>query len=375
MMNSSRLRTVAKTWMPATSAGMTTTLSGHGRASPGHPRLRFAVCGIVTVFALALSASAGAAQTLAAIKQRGVLLCGVSEGIYGFSIETPAGWAGFDVDLCRALAAAVFNDPAKVRYVPLNAADRFASLQSRAIDVLSRNSTWTMAREVALKLVFPAVTYYDGQGFLVRRARNVTSALELDNVKVCVQGGTTTELNLGDFFRANNLKFERLAFTTAADAVKAYDAGRCDVFTSDVSQLYAERLALAAPDDHMILPDVISKEPLGPAVRQGDEQWANIVKWTAFALINAEELGVSSKSIDQAVRSDKPEVRRLTGAEDSFGEQAGLTKDWVVRIIRNVGNYGEIFERNVGVESRLGIPRGLNHLWMDGGIVYAPPIR
>ena len=325
--------------------------------------------------ALVLCVSAGAAQTLAAIKQRGVIACGVSEGIYGFSIETPTGWSGFDVDLCRALAAAVFDDPTKVHYVPLDATARFASLQSGAIDVLSRNSTWTMSREIELKLVFPAVTYYDGQGFLVRRARNATSALELDNVKVCVQGGTTTELNLGDFFRANNLKFERLAFTTAADAVKAYDAGRCDVFTSDVSQLYAERLALSTPDDHVILPDVISKEPLGPVVRQGDEQWANIVKWTAFALINAEELGVSSKSIDQAVRSDKPEVKRLAGTQGDFGEQAGLTRDWVVRIIRSVGNYGEIFERNVGVESKLGIPRGLNQLWTNGGIVYAPPIR
>jgi len=325
--------------------------------------------------ALVLCVSAGAAQTLAAIKQRGVIACGVSEGIYGFSIETPTGWSGFDVDLCRALAAAVFDDPTKVHYVPLDATARFASLQSGAIDVLSRNSTWTMSREIELKLVFPAVTYYDGQGFLVRRARNATSALELDNVKVCVQGGTTTELNLGDFFRANNLKFERLAFTTAADAVKAYDAGRCDVFTSDVSQLYAERLALSTPDDHVILPDVISKEPLGPVVRQGDEQWANIVKWTAFALINAEELGVSSKSIDHAVRSDKPEVKRLAGTQGDFGEQAGLTRDWVVRIIRSVGNYGEIFERNVGVESKLGIPRGLNQLWTNGGIVYAPPIR
>jgi general L-amino acid transport system substrate-binding protein len=333
------------------------------------------MCSIVTAAACLFSAAAGSAQTLAAMKQRGALVCGVSEGILGFSFQTPTGWAGFDVDLCRALAAAVFDDPAKVRYVPLNAAARFAALQSGQIDVLSRNSTWTMSRETELKLVFPAVTYYDGQGFLVRRARNATSALELDNIKVCVQGGTTTELNLEDFARANNLKLERVSFVSVAEAIKAYDAGRCEAFTSDVSELYAERLALAAPDDHLILPDVISKEPLGPAVRQGDEQWANIVKWTAFALINAEELGVSSKSIDQALRSNKPEIKRLTGAEGNFGEQAGLTKDWVVRIIRNVGNYGEIFERNVGIESRLGIPRGLNHLWMDGGIVYAPPIR
>src|SRR5262252_10430240 len=224
--------------------------------------------------ALPLSVSGGSAQTLAAIKQRGVIACGVSEGIYGFSIETPTGWSGFDVDLCRALAAAVFDDPTKVHYVPLDATARFASLQSGAIDVLSRNSTWTMSREIELKLVFPAVTYYDGQGFLLRRERNITSALELDNVKVCVQGGTTTVSNLLDYFQINNLKFDQLSFTRSADAVAAYDAGRCDVYTSDVSQLFAERLSLSTPDDHSVLPDVISKEPLGPAVRQGDEQWA-----------------------------------------------------------------------------------------------------
>src|SRR5215470_5785745 len=301
------------------------------------------VCGAVACLQIVLVASVASAQsqasprTLAAIKERGSLICGVSEGIAGFSMVSREGeWSGFDVDFCRALAAAIFDDANKVRYVPLDTAQRFASLQSGAIDVLSRNSTWTMSREIELKLVFPAVTYYDGQGFLVRRARNATSALELDHVKVCVQGGTTTELNLGDFFSTNNLKFERLAFAALADAIKAYDAGRCDVLTSDVSQLYAMRLTLTTPDDHIILPDVISKEPLGPAVRQGDDQWANIVKWTAFALINAEELGVSSKSIDQAVLSEKPEVKRLTGVEGSFGEQAGLTKDWVVCIVRSV---------------------------------------
>jgi general L-amino acid transport system substrate-binding protein len=330
---------------------------------------------VATLATIALSAGAVSAQTLAAIKQRGALLCGVSEGIAGFSSSTDKGWTGFDVDLCRGLAAAVLDDAGKVRYVPLNAENRFAALQSGAIDVLSRNSTWTMSREIGLKLVFPAITYFDGQGFLVRKSRNATSVLELDNVKVCVQGGTTTELNLADFFGANNMKLERIAFASGAEAVKAYDAGRCDVFTSDVSQLYAERLSLARPDDHIILPDVISKEPLGPAVRQGDEQWANIVKWTVFALVNAEELGVSSASVNQALKSDKPEIKRLIGTEGNFGEQAGLTRDWVIRIIRNVGNYAEIFERNVGVQSKLGIPRGLNHLWTNGGILYAPPIR
>ena len=330
---------------------------------------------LATLATIALSAGAVSAQTLAAIKQRGALLCGVSEGIAGFSSSTDKGWTGFDVDLCRGLAAAVLDDAGKVRYVPLNAENRFAALQSGVIDVLSRNSTWTMSREIGLKLVFPAITYIDGQGFLVRRSRNATSVLELDNVKVCVQGGTTTELNLADFFGANNMKLERIAFASGAEAVKAYDDGRCDVYTSDVSQLYAERLSLARPDDHIILPDVISKEPLGPAVRQGDEQWANIVKWTVFALLNAEELGVSSASVNQALKSDKPEIKRLVGTEGNFGEQAGLTRDWVIRIIRNVGNYAEIFERNVGDQSKLGIPRGLNHLWTNGGILYAPPIR
>ena len=327
------------------------------------------------VAALALGTGSGEAQTLAAIKQRGALVCGVSEGIPGFSAQTDKGWAGFDVDLCRALAAAALGDAGKVRYVSLNANDRFAALQAGHIDVLSRNSTWTMSRETDLKLVFPAITYFDGQGFLIRRTLSATSALELDNTKVCVQSGTTTELNLVDYFRANHMRLEPVAFEDAREVVNAYEAGRCDVYTSDVSQLHAERIGLARPDDHVILPDVISKEPLGPAVRQGDEQWAEIVKWTVFAMINAEELGVSSQTIDRALLSAKPEVKRLVGSEGNFGEQAGLTKDWAVQIVRQVGNYGEVFERNVGTESRLGIPRGLNHLWTTGGILYAPPIR
>jgi general L-amino acid transport system substrate-binding protein len=333
------------------------------------------LCAVAATSLIALSAVPAAAQTLAAVKERGVLVCGVSEGILGFSIETATGWTGFDVDFCRALAAAVLDDPGKVRYVPFNAESRFAALQSGNIDVLSRNSSWTMSREVELKLVFPATTYFDGQGFIVRKARNVTSALELDGAKVCVQGNTTTELNLADYFHANDMKLEGITFSEPGEAIRAYDAGRCDAFTSDVSQLYAVRLALAAPDDHVILPDVISKEPLGPVVRQGDEQWSNIVKWTVFALVNAEELGVTSRSVDLALRSEKPDVKRLVGTEGNLGEQAGLTRDWAARIIRGVGNYAEIFERNVGDGSKLGIPRGLNQLWTDGGIVYAPPIR
>jgi general L-amino acid transport system substrate-binding protein len=331
--------------------------------------------------ALALASADGAAraaqaQTLKTAKERGALVCGVSEGLPGFSAKDAKGeWSGFDVDFCRALAAAIFNDPGKVRFVPLNAEERFAALQSGAIDILSRNSTWTMAREAELKLIFPAVTYYDGQGFLVRRSMPVQSALELDGAKVCVQEGTTSAQNVADYFRSNSLKYDLVATTSAADAVKAYDANLCTVFTGDVSQLFAERLTLAQPDQHVILPDVISKEPLGPAVRQGDEQWALIVKWTHFAMLNAEELGVGATTIEQALQSQKPAIKRLVGAEGNLGEEIGLSADWVVRILRSVGNYGEVFERNVGAKSKLAIPRGLNHLWTSGGIQYAPPLQ
>jgi general L-amino acid transport system substrate-binding protein len=326
--------------------------------------------------AAALTASAASAQTLKAVKDRGAVNCGVSEGLYGFSARDDKGaWTGFDVDLCRAVAAAVFNDASKVRYTPLDASARFRSLQSGNIDVLSRNSTWTMSRETDLGLIFAGITYYDGQGFLVPRSLKKDSALDLDGTKVCVQIGTTTELNLADHFRANKMKFEAISSQTVEDAIKNYDSGRCNVFTADVSSLYAIRLRLSKPDDHVILPDVISKEPLGPAVRQGDMQWFNIVKWVNFAMINAEELGVNSQNIDQALKSEKPDVRRLLGNEGTYGEHLGLTKDWAARIVRHVGNYGEVFERNVGVGSRLGIPRGINQLWNVGGIQYAPPIR
>ncbi len=322
------------------------------------------------------AARAAQAQTLKTAKERGALVCGVSEGLPGFSAKDAKGeWSGFDVDFCRALAAAIFNDPGKVRFVPLNAEERFSALQSGAIDILSRNSTWTMAREAELKLIFPAVTYYDGQGFLVRRSMPVQSALELDGAKVCVQEGTTNAQNVADYFRSNALNYDLVTTTSAADAVKAYDGNLCTVFTGDVSQLFAERLMLAQPDQHVILPDVISKEPLGPAVRQGDEQWALIVKWTHFAMLNAEELGIGAKTVEQALQSQKPAIRRLVGADGNLGEEIGLSTDWVVRIVRAVGNYGEMFERNVGAQSKLAIPRGLNHLWTSGGIQYAPPLQ
>jgi general L-amino acid transport system substrate-binding protein len=315
-------------------------------------------------------------RTLKRTVRRGELLCGVNAGLPGFSIPDDKGnWTGFDVDFCRAVAAAIFDDPNKAKFVPLDANERFKELQSRKVDILSRNSTWSMSREENYDLYFPAVAYYDGQGFMLPRSRNIDTALDLNNSKVCVQASTTTELNLADYFRANNIKYEEVKFPKLDEVVKAYEAGKCDTFTADVSQLYALRLNLAKPDDHVILPDVISKEPLAPVVRQRDDDWMMIVKWTLYAMINAEELGVTSQNIDEALKSKKPDVMRLVGTEGTYGEDLGLTKDWAVRIIRRVGNYGEVYERNVGSGSKLHIPRGLNQLWSAGGIQYAPPIR
>ena len=316
------------------------------------------------------------AQTLNVVKERGTLNCGVGQGLLGFSsMDDKNVWAGFDVDICRAVAAAIFGDPAKVTFTPLDAATRFTALQSSKIDVLSRNSTWTMARESSLGLMFAGVAYYDGQGFLLRRDAKIDTALQLGGKTVCTQTGTTTELNLADYFRANDMPLKVLAFASAEESRKAYDDRKCDVLTSDVSQLYAERLKLSAPDSHIILPEVISKEPLGPAVRQGDDAWFNLVKWTLYALINAEELGIKQAAIDDAVKSPNPNIKRLLGAEGEFGAQLGLANDWAARAVRAVGNYGEIYERNVGTQSKLSIPRGLNALWTQGGIQYAPPVR
>ncbi|MBX3552364.1 MAG: amino acid ABC transporter substrate-binding protein [Pseudolabrys sp.] len=326
--------------------------------------------------ALMMTAQSASAQTLKTVKERGTLVCGVSQGLPGFSNPDDKGnWTGLDVDLCRAIAAAIFNDPGKVKFTGLSAKDRFTALQSGEIDVLSRNSTWTLSRDSSLGLNFAGVNYYDGQGFMVRKALKVNSALELNGASVCTQTGTTTELNLADYFRAHKMKYEVTAFATADETVKAYDSGRCDVFTTDVSQLYSEKLKLANQNDHVILPEIISKEPLGPVVRHGDDQWFDIVKWTLFAMLNAEELGISKSTLDEAMKSEKPDVRRFVGTEGNYGEQLGLTKDWAARIVRHVGNYGESFERNVGTGSRLGIARGLNNLWNNGGIQYAPPIR
>jgi general L-amino acid transport system substrate-binding protein len=316
------------------------------------------------------------AQTLKTVKDRGVLSCGVSQGLPGFSAPDDKGnWTGLDVDVCRAIAAALFDDSTKVKFVPLSAKDRFTALQSGEIDVLSRNTTWTSSRDTSLGLNFTGVAYYDGQGFMARKSLKVNSALELSGASVCVQTGTTNEQNLADYFKSNGMKYEVIAFASADETVKAYESGRCDVFTSDVSQLYAERLKLASPNDHAVLPEVISKEPLGPVVRHGDDQWFDIVKWTLFAMLDAEELGITQKNVNDMAKSDKPELRRVLGTDGNLGEQLGLTKDWVVRIVRDVGNYGESFDRNVGAGSKLGIARGLNKLWNQGGVQYAPPIR
>jgi len=321
-----------------------------------------------------LSVAPATAQTLKKVKDRGSLICGVSQGLPGFSTPDDKGnWTGLDVDYCRAIAAAIFNDPAKVKFSPLSTKDRFEALKSGEIDVLSRNSTWTLSRDALYNFV--GVNYYDGQGFMVRKALKVNSALELNGASICVQTGTTTELNLGDYFRSNSMRHEVIAFSTADETIKAYEAGRCDAFTTDVSQLYSEKLKLANANDHVILPEIISKEPLGPMVRHADDQWFDVVKWVHFAMINAEELGVNSKNVDESLKSNMPEVKRLVGTEGNFGEQLGLTKDWAVRIVKHVGNYGEVFERNVGTGSRLGISRGINRLWSKGGIQYAPPIR
>jgi general L-amino acid transport system substrate-binding protein len=326
--------------------------------------------------AAALSAQAATAQTLKTIQDRGMLSCGVSQGLPGFSSPDDKGnWTGLDVDICRAIAAAIFNDPNKIKFVPLSAKDRFPALQSGEIDVLSRNTTWTVSRDTLLGANFTGVTYYDGQGFLVKKSLKVKSALELNSASVCVQTGTTTEQNLADYFKGNNMKYEVIAFAGADETVKAYESGRCDVFTTDVSQLYAQRLKLANPGDHEVLPEVISKEPLGPMVRHGDDQWFDIVKWTLFAMLNAEEAGVTQKNVDEMAKSDKPDLKRMLGGEGNLGEQLGLTKDWVIRIVKHVGNYGESFDRNVGAGSKLAIARGLNNLWSKGGIQYAPPIR
>jgi general L-amino acid transport system substrate-binding protein len=330
----------------------------------------------------AVAATAVQAGTLDDVKQKGFIQCGVSQGLPGFSNpDSNNNWTGMDVDFCRAVAAAIFNDPSKVKFTPLSAKERFTALQSGEIDVLSRNTTWTMSRDTSLGLKFAGVMYYDGQGFMVRKSLGVDSALKLDGATVCTNTGTTTELNLADFFKANNMKYQVVAIENSDEVVKAYDEGRCDVFTTDQSGLYAERLKMKNPDDNIVLPEIISKEPLGPVVRQGDDAWFNVVKWTYYALLNAEELGITQANVEEMKASTNPEIKRVLGVKNEdgsaagFGTGIGLDEEWVVYILKGVGNYGEIFERNVGANTPLKIARGVNALWKNGGLQYAPPIR
>jgi len=313
-------------------------------------------------------------STLAQVKEKGFVQCGVSQGLPGFSNADVSGnWTGLDVDLCRGVAAAVFGDANAVKFTPLSAKQRFTALASGEIDILSRNTTWTMTRDTQLGLNFAGVNYYDGQGMMVPKALGVSSALELDGANICTNTGTTTELNITDFFRANGMSFNLVAFEKADEVVAAYDSGRCDVYTTDRSGLAAQRGKLTAPDSHMVLSEIISKEPLGPVVRQGDDQWFNIVRWTLNAMINAEELGITSENVNATEFNDvSPSVARLVGKEGNFGEELGLDNKWAYNIIRQVGNYAESYDANV---TPLGLARGVNALWSDGGILYAAPIR
>jgi general L-amino acid transport system substrate-binding protein len=316
------------------------------------------------------------AQTLDRVKQRGQLSCGVNVGLAGFSAPDDKGnWTGLDVEYCRAIAAAVLGDATKVRFVPTTAKERFTALQSGEIDVLNRNTTWTLGRDSSLGLSFVGTNYYDGQGLMVKKALNVKSAKELDGATVCVQTGTTTELNLADYFRVNKLTYKPVVFEKADEILQAYQAGRCDVYTTDASGLYAQRLQMQKPDDHIVLPEIISKEPLGPSVRQGDSQWFTIVRWVHFALLNAEEAGITKANVDKMLESTNPDVRRILGKEGEFGKGIGLANDWAYQIVKQVGNFGEIFDATVGAGSRINIARGQNNLWTKGGLQYAPPIR
>jgi general L-amino acid transport system substrate-binding protein len=332
---------------------------------------------VVAASAAVMSNSAFAADsTLDKVKESGALTCGVSTGLPGFSNPNSKGeWEGIDVEYCQALAAAVLGDKTKVKYVPLTAKERFTALQSGEIDVLSRNTTWTLHRDTALGLNFVGVNYYDGQGFMVKKELGLSSATELDGAAVCVQSGTTTELNLADYFRTKGMKYKPVVFDTAAQTSAGFDSGRCDVLTTDQSGLYALRLNLKDPSSAVVLPEIISKEPLGPVVRQGDDKWFNVAKWTLNAMINAEEYGITSKNADEMLKSNDPNVKRILGVDGPKGTALDIADDWGYQVIKQVGNYGESFERTVGTGSPLQISRGVNALWNAGGFMYAPPLR
>ncbi|WP_434360156.1 amino acid ABC transporter substrate-binding protein [Parasalinivibrio latis] len=335
-----------------------------------------ALVAAVAASAALVTMPAAANETLDKVKKQGYVSCGVSTGLPGFSNPNAKGeWEGIDVEFCQAVAAATLGDKSKVKFIPLTAKERFTALQSGEIDILSRNTTWTLQRDTTLGLNFAGVNYYDGQGFMVKKDLGVSSAKELDGAAVCVQSGTTTELNLADYFRVNGMSYEPVVFDTSAQTSKGFEAGRCDVLTTDQSGLYALRLNLADPNSAVVLPEIISKEPLGPVVRQGDDNWFNIVRWSLIAMVNAEEFGVTSANVDEMLKSNDPNIKRLLGLDGPKGKGLNLSDDWGYQIVKQVGNYGESFQRTVGTDSPLNISRGLNALWNQGGIMYAPPIR
>jgi general L-amino acid transport system substrate-binding protein len=338
---------------------------------------KFLAAGVAAATLAGVATTAYAGKELDAIKARGQLLCGVSTGVAGFaSADSQGKWTGIDVDLCRAVAAAIFGDADKVKYIPTTAQQRFTALQSGEVDLLARTTTYTLTRDTALGFDFTGVNYYDGQGFMVNKKLGVKSAKELNGATICVQPGTTTELNLADYFRANKMTFKPVVIEKVEEVRAAFFAGRCDVFTTDASGLYATRAANAPkPEDYIILPEIISKEPLGPVVRHGDNQFADIVRWSLFAMIEAEEYGITSKNIDEMMKSDNPTIKRILGVTPGMGKALGVDEKWVYNIIKQVGNYGESFDRNVGMGSPLKIARGQNELWTKGGLQYAPPIR
>ena len=331
---------------------------------------------VTLVTALGLSVTAVSADTMEDVKAKGYVQCGVTGGVPGFSAPDANNvWSGLEVDYCRAMAAAIFDDPDKVRYTPLTSTERFAALSSGEIDVLSRTTTWTMSRDTGLGINFSGTMFYDGQGFMVRKEDGIASATELGGAAICIESGTTTELNAADYFAAQGMEYNPIVFVDQDEVVKAFEDGRCDVYTTDSSALAAERSKLADPAAYAILPEIISKEPLGPAVRQGDDTWFNFSRWVYFAILNAEELGVTQANVDDMLASENPSIKRLLGVEGDFGAPLGLDKDWAYKIIKHLGNYGEMYDRHVGPDTPIGLDRGVNALWTMGGIQYAPPIR
>ncbi len=333
--------------------------------------LSLAICG------LALASQAYAATTLETVKARGQLVCGVNTSAPGFSsVDSKGNWTGLDVDVCRAVAAATLGDAKKVKFVPLSSPQRFSALQAGEVDLLARNTTWTMTRDTTTGAIFTAVTYYDGQGFMVPKRLNVKSAKQLNGATICVQSGTSSEKSLADYFGVNKMKFKTVVFDTTEATQAAFFSGRCQAYTTDMSDLAGARLNSGKPADYEILPDLISKEPLAPAVRRGDDEWLSIVRWSIFTMLNAEELGITKANADEKLAKDMtPDVQRILGATEDMGKMLGLDKQWSYRIIKQVGNYGESFEANMGPKSALGLPRGNNNLWTQGGLLYAPPIR